>query len=96
MKHTFWVSVCYEGAHGGGLYLRENKLHFRTVKLILPENIKSIDIEYENIDSVSRCSALAIFPAVKIFLKDGSEYKFISLISANKIADLIRLKIKNN
>ncbi len=93
MKNIFWVSLCYKGAHGGGLYLKEDRLIFRTNKLQLPESMKHISIRYEDLDKVSFSSALAIFPAVTINLKDGSSYKFITL-SRDKISRFIGSKIK--
>jgi hypothetical protein len=91
-KKTFWVSLCYRGAHGGGLYLTEDNLKFRTNKLQLPENMKSINIQYDDIKDIFPCRSLAIFPAISIRLRNGSNYKFI-VFSREKILKHINGKL---
>jgi hypothetical protein len=92
VKNTFWVSLCYKGAHGGGLYLQDNMLFFKTDKLTLPDNMKSIGIQYEDINKVFFCAALVVFPAIAFTLKDGSVYKFI-VFNRKKVLRHIKSKI---
>jgi hypothetical protein len=78
MKSVFWASLCYKGAHGGGLYLKDDCLMFRTNKAQLPHNMKFIDIRYSDMIDVVSCTVFGIFPAITIQLT-GSSYKFIVL-----------------
>jgi hypothetical protein len=93
-EKTFWVSLCYEGAHGGGLCLTDDYLKFKTNKLQLPENMKSINIHYGDIEDVYLCRSLAIFPAISIRLRNGSSYKFI-VFSRDKFLKHINGKLNS-
>ena len=77
MRKTFSASLCYKGAHGGGIRVDENGILYRCQKAVLPQELKRIAIRYADIKSVNRCRSLRMFPAVKIGLKDGRQYKVI-------------------
>lgn len=76
MREAFMASLCWYGAHGGGLYADDCGLVFRAQKLTLPDDLKRIAIAYSDIKLAARCRSF-VFPAVNILLESGSEYKFI-------------------
>jgi hypothetical protein len=77
MKKVFSASLCYRGAHGGGLLLTDELVAFRTNKLQLPAEMKRIQIPLQDIDTIVKCRSLGIFPAIVIQTKSGLPYKFI-------------------
>jgi hypothetical protein len=77
MKKTFIVSLCYQGAHGGGLLLTENLIIFKTQQIQLPKEMKFIQIAYNEIETIDNCSSFFLFPSISIKLKNGLIYKFI-------------------
>lgn len=95
MKKTFWVSLCYQGAHGGGLYLTDDSMIFKTNKFQLPDNMKFIKIFYGDIKEVLSCKSLAIFSAIIIRLKNGLNYKFI-VFNRKKILQYITNKLNTS
>ncbi|MDR0928813.1 MAG: hypothetical protein LBM74_03755 [Oscillospiraceae bacterium] len=74
---TFLASLCYKGAHGGGLYLHDDHLAFRTDKLLLPADKKRLRIDYKDIAAVKMDKAAGLFPAVTITTHRGESTKFI-------------------
>lgn len=79
MKKVYWVSLCYEGAHGGGLYVLGDHLQFRTNKIQLPDNVKNITIPFSEVAQITKSRSLHLFPAILITLRSGVSYKFILL-----------------
>lgn len=77
MKNVYWASLCYEGAHGGGLYLMDDHLLFRTNKLQLPDNMKTIRVPFADMSQIGKGRTLYIFPAIFITLRSGARLKFI-------------------
>lgn len=76
MRVAFAASLCWYGAHGGGLYADDTGLVYRAQKLTLPEELKKLAIAYSDINAVTRCRSF-ILPAVTFKLCNGKEYKFI-------------------
>lgn len=93
MKKTFLASLCYKGAHGGGLFITDEFLAFRTNKLQLPKEMKFIQIPYTDIKNVSSCSSLYLFPSILLTLNNGSSYKFI-VFNREKCLRLINEKLQ--
>ena len=77
MKKTFSVSLCYQGAHGGGLLVTEDFIIFKTQTMQLPKEMQFIQIAYNDIENITNCSSLFVFPSINIKLKSGLIYKFI-------------------
>ena len=77
MKKRFVVSLCYQGAHGGGLLITEEFITFKTQTMQLPKEMKSIQIAYNDIEIITNCSSLFVLPSINIKLKSGLIYKFI-------------------
>jgi hypothetical protein len=89
---TFWASLCYKGAHGGGLYLHEDHLAFRTNKLQLPPDKKRLRIDYMDIAAVEKSKAAGLFPSVTITTKGGESTKFILFRRTSFIEELTKRK----
>jgi hypothetical protein len=77
VKKTFTVSLCYRGAHGGGLLVTEDFIIFKTQTMQLPKEMQFIQMAYNDIESITNCSSLVVFPSLSIKLKSGLIYKFI-------------------
>lgn len=88
MKKVYWASLCYEGAHGGGLYLLQDRLIFKTNKVQLPDSVKNINIPYSQIHHVSKVRVLLLFPAIEIVLQSHIKYKFIVFFQNNIVNNL--------
>jgi hypothetical protein len=74
---VFWASLCYKGAHSGGLYLHDDHLAFRTNKLQLPAGKKRMRIDYRNISAIEKSKAIRLFPSVTLTTTSGESVKFI-------------------
>jgi hypothetical protein len=95
MKKVFSASLCYRGAHGGGLLLTDELIAFRTNKLQLPPEMKRIQIPLQDIDAIVKCRSLQIFPAIMIQNKSGRSYKFI-IFSREKFLKCAELASKQS
>jgi hypothetical protein len=77
LKKTFTVSLCYQGAHGGGLRVTEDFIIFKTQTMQLPKEMQFIQIAYTDIENIINSNSLVVFPSISIKLKCGLIYKFI-------------------
>jgi hypothetical protein len=77
VKKRFVVSLCYQGAHGGGLLITEEFITFKTQTMQLPKEMKSIQMAYNDIEIITNCSSLFVLPSINIKSKSGLIYKFI-------------------
>ncbi|MDR0896948.1 MAG: hypothetical protein LBN04_03735 [Oscillospiraceae bacterium] len=87
---TFWASLCYKGAHGGGLYLKEDHLEFRTNKLQLPADKRRMRVDYKDIVAMERSQAIRLFPAVTLTTSSGEAIKFI-LFNRNTFINQLKM-----
>ena len=77
-RFNFFVAsvFCPYGILGGWIEVEEDRLVYRTTKLVMPQEYKVIEMKYVDIEKVQPKWWL-IFPTVKLILKDGRNYKFI-------------------
>ena len=92
-KHfNFFVAsvFCSYGILGGWIDVEEEKLVYRTTKLVMPPEYKVIEMKYVDIEKVEPKWWL-IFPTVKLTLNDGRAYKFI-VFSRKKFVGIIKAR----
>lgn len=76
MKKYFRVSLCRNGALGGGIIVDSEKITYRTGKITVPPKFKRLEMRYEDILVVSK-GWILFFPTITLKMKDSEEYKFI-------------------
>ena len=64
-------------AHGCVLLVTEDFIIFKTQTMQLPKEMQFIQIAYNDIENITNCSSLFVFPSINIKLKSGLIYKFI-------------------
>lgn len=87
MNNIFIASFIHQGIIGGNIILNDEALVFKTGKLTVCPEIRSLEIHYSDIYSVS--NGLKLFlPTVTINLKNGKNYSFIIYNKSNFIKRL--------
>lgn len=76
MKKVYAASLCKNGILGGGLYIDDEKVTFRTGKVTVPQRLKNLEMYFAYIDNMYEGSML-LLPTVTIKMKNGEEWKFI-------------------
>lgn len=76
MEKTYAASLCKNGLLGGGLFLDDERVTYRTGKLTVPPEIRNLALPFCRIKSVEKSKALFL-PTVTIRMKDGPEWKFL-------------------
>lgn len=76
MEKTYIASLCYHGLLGGGLFLDDERVTYRTGKLQVPPEIRNLQLPFCRIRSVEKSKALFL-PTVSIRMQDGREWKFL-------------------
>ena len=76
MEKTYAASLCWHGLLGGGLFLDDERVTYRTGKLQVPPEIRNLQLPFCRIKSVEKSKALFL-PTVTIEMKDGREWKFL-------------------
>ena len=77
MEKMYMASLCYSGGLlGGALYLDDERVTFRSTKLQVPPDIRSMPLPYCRIRQVEKSKALFL-PTVTIEMEDGRERKFL-------------------
>lgn len=69
------ASLCREGLLGGGLYVKDDAVVFRTNKLTVNKEYRNLCLPYGHIKEISWKNI--IFPVAAFSMADGQEYKFI-------------------
>ena len=87
MKDMFITSFFHEGVLGGVIYLLADKALYRTNKLQVEVQYRSLEIPYGSIENISTGRAL-FFPTVTFALKSGISYRFI-VFSRKKFLSLL-------
>jgi len=76
MKNTFVCSIiCPGGILGGGLYLDEKALTYRTNKLTVDAKYRNLVLPLSEIREISWGRVL--FPIATVHMKHGGDYKFL-------------------
>lgn len=86
MKKAFRGSLCREGVLGGGIYVDDKCVMYRTQKITVSEKYKKLILEYKDMESIS-AKRVFIFPVVTIRMKDKEVYKFV-IFSCKKFVSL--------
>ena len=76
MEKTYVASLCYQGLLGGGLFLDDERVTYRTGKLQVPAEIRNLQLPFCRIKGVEKSKALFL-PTVTIEMQDGRAWKFL-------------------
>ena len=76
MEKTYIASLCRNGLLGGGLFLDDERVTYRTGKMSVPPEIRALALPFCRIKSVEKSAALFL-PAVTISMEDGRNWKFV-------------------
>ena len=75
MRKAFMCSLCYNGIVGGGLYLDNQAVTFRTQKLTVSEKFKNLTLPLHEIKAISW--KWLVFPVATFHMKNSECYKII-------------------
>lgn len=87
MEKTYLASLCYQGLLGGGLFLDDERVTYRTGKLQVPPEIRKFIMPFCRIKGVEKSKALFL-PTVTIQLEDGRQWQFLVFRRKRFLADL--------
>ena len=76
MEKTYVASLCKNGLLGGGLFLDDERVTYRTGKLQVPAEIRNLQLPFCRIRNVEKSKALFL-PTVTIEMQDGRAWKFL-------------------
>jgi len=76
MEKTYVASLCKNGLLGGGLFLDDERVTWRTGKLSVPPELRNLALPFCRIRRVDK-SRLAFLPTVTIEMADGRAWKFL-------------------
>lgn len=76
MKKVFCASLCREGILGGGLYVSEAGVTYRTGKVTVPDRFRRLEMHKDDIRQVCKGRMLG-FPLVTFQMNSDEEFKFI-------------------
>ena len=76
MKKSFMCSlICPSGILGGGLYIEDNAITYKTTKLTVDRRYKNLVLQLNQISELTW--KWIIFPVAIFKMKNGENYKFI-------------------
>ena len=76
MKKVFICSIiCHNGILGGGLYVENNAITFKTNKLTIDKKYRNLVLRVNEICELSW--KWIVFPIATLKMTNGEEYKFI-------------------
>lgn len=75
MKTVFLCSLCHKGILGGAMYLGDQALTYRTGKLTVSEEYRSLTLPVSEIQEITW--KWRIFPMAVFAMKDGSTHHFL-------------------
>jgi len=76
MRQAFAASLCKNGILGGGLFLEEGQVTYRTGKVTVSPRLRNLSLPYSQITGIER-GWLLCFPTVVFQMKNGEVWKFI-------------------
>lgn len=76
MDKTYIASLCKNGLLGGGLFLDDERVTYRTGKVSVSSEIRNLSLPFCRIKRVEKSRALFL-PTVTIAMQDGREWKFL-------------------
>lgn len=90
MRRAFYGSICYYGVQGGAIILDENGVNFKCNKLTIEEKYKNLLLAYHDIQFIQICRSMLLFPAVRIFMKNKEQYKFV-VFSRKRFVEMLNM-----
>lgn len=75
MRKAFLCSLCHKGILGGGLYLDNQAVVFRTQKLTVSEKYRNLVLPLNEIKGISW--KWIVFPVATFYMKNGEYYEMI-------------------
>ena len=75
MRKAFLCSLCHNGILGGGLYLDNQAVVYRTQKLTVSEKYRNLVLPLNEIKGISW--RWIVFPVATFHMKNGEYYKMI-------------------
>ena len=72
---SFVCSLCHNGILGGGLYLDNQSLTYKTNKLTVDPKYKNLTLPMQEIKEI--LWKWIVFPVATVNMKNGEHYKFI-------------------
>lgn len=78
MKRVYVASLCKNGLLGGGLYIDDEKITFRTGKITVPPQLRNLELTFKNMTGI-RKERILILPVAAVSMKNGEEWKFFVL-----------------
>ena len=76
MKKSFVSSlICHNGILGGGVYIEDNSITYKTNKLTVDRSLRRLVLPMDEI--VELTWKWIVFPIATINMKNGEKYKFI-------------------
>ena len=87
MDQTYMASLCHQGLLGGGLFLDDERVTYRTGKLSVSPEIRNLQLPFCRIKGVEKSRALFL-PTVTFHMKDGRAWKFLVFGRGRFLANL--------
>ena len=75
MRKVFMCSLCHNGILGGGLYLDNQSVTYRTQKLTVSEKYRNLMLPLNEINEITW--KWIVFPVATFCMKNGECYKII-------------------
>ena len=75
MRKAFLCSLCHKGILGGGLYLDNQAVVYRTQKLTVSEKYRNLVLPLNEIKGISW--KWIVFPVATFYMKNGEYYEMI-------------------
>jgi len=87
MEKTYIASLCKNGLLGGGLFLDDERVTYRTGKISVSPEIRNLALPFCRIKRADK-SKLAFLPTVTIEMTDGTAWKFLVFGRKGFLSDL--------
>lgn len=75
MKTCFLCSLCHNGILGGGLFVDDEAVTYRTGKVTVDKKYRNLRLERTEISAITW--KWVVFPVATFTMKDGSTYTFL-------------------
>ena len=94
MKKSFVSSLIFSnGIVGGGVYIEDTVIIFKTNKLTVDKKFKNLTLDINEIESLTW--QWIIFPIATFIMKNGEKYKFI-IFNKSRFQKWYSCIVKNN
>lgn len=75
MKKSFMCSLCHKGILGGGLYVDEHDVTYKTNKLTVDKKYRNLVLPINEIEEIDW--KWIIFPVATFYISNGEKYTII-------------------